>query len=266
MDTSFDLVAAVSAAAAVAPASSANYNAGGKYSSTKPARTPGVSWHESKKSFRVQITIEGRLKTIGSYPTWEGACLAHDRKARELHNEAIFNTGTKTTFTLAEFNERMEGCGGQILTVGEIAATKKTSKYVGVSWYTRTSKWKAAYRLNDAKHFIGLYDDEDEAADAYDDVMQSLQDESEASNKLHFQKALTAFKADPRFFFLWKQNALTVTGQAFAEERRQDPKTKELQAVLDSWRWVVFASGPRLWLSYHLRKILLYIISKTLRR
>ena len=161
MDTSFDLVAAVSAAAAVAPASSANYNAGGKYSSTKPARTPGVGWDESQKSFLVRIKIEGRYEFIGRYPTWEGACLAHDRKASELHGEAIFNTGTRTTFTLAEFLERMEGCGGQILTVDEIAATKKSSKYVSVSWHTGTSKWQSAVPSQwCSASLIGLYDDE----------------------------------------------------------------------------------------------------------
>ena len=65
----------------------------------------------------------------------------------------------------------MEGCGGQILTVG---ATKKTSTYVGVHWDTARSKWRAQYYLNGVQHYIGYYDDEVEATKAYDKKVKEV--------------------------------------------------------------------------------------------
>ncbi|MCK4500824.1 HNH endonuclease [Candidatus Babeliales bacterium] len=42
-----------------------------------------------------------------------------------------------------------------------------TSKYVGVSWYKKTSKWVSYIHLDGKKRFIGYFDDEQEAHLAY---------------------------------------------------------------------------------------------------
>lgn len=47
-------------------------------------------------------------------------------------------------------------------------APTKTSRYKGVYWNTRKSGWEAALGVNGKKHVLGLFDDEETAAKAYD--------------------------------------------------------------------------------------------------
>ena len=107
--------------------------------------------------------------------------------------EEILNEGTKTNFTLAEFLERMAGCGGHVLTVGEIANLlgKKSSQYLGDSWHKKGSKWQVNHCLNGIIHYIGLYSDEVKAANAYDAKMVEIYG---AKAKINFPIALELLK------------------------------------------------------------------------
>ena len=42
-----------------------------------------------------------------------------------------------------------------------------SSKYVGVFWFTAREKWGAAIQVCGKRHFLGLFEKEQEAADAY---------------------------------------------------------------------------------------------------
>ena len=52
-----------------------------------------------------------------------------------------------------------------------------SSKYKGVSWYKNNSKWKAQYVINSKTFHIGYFDDELEAAKAYDNTVREVQKE-----------------------------------------------------------------------------------------
>ena len=52
-----------------------------------------------------------------------------------------------------------------------------SSGYKGVSWYSNNSKWKAQYVLNSKTFHIGYFDDELEAAKAYDNAVREVQKE-----------------------------------------------------------------------------------------
>ena len=47
-----------------------------------------------------------------------------------------------------------------------------SSNYVGVDWYKRFKKWRAQIRINGKKKFIGLFTDELEASQAYQDALK----------------------------------------------------------------------------------------------
>ena len=47
---------------------------------------------------------------------------------------------------------------------------RTTSQYRGVSWNTDRGKWWARINVNNAAQHLGLFQDEREAAQAYDDA------------------------------------------------------------------------------------------------
>jgi hypothetical protein len=49
-----------------------------------------------------------------------------------------------------------------------------TSRFKGVAWYTRHSKWRVAFNWQRKTHFVGYFADEEEAARAYDAAILPL--------------------------------------------------------------------------------------------
>jgi hypothetical protein len=52
-----------------------------------------------------------------------------------------------------------------------------TSKYKGVSWYSRGKKWVAVVQFNKKRHHLGYFTDEIAAAKAYDKKAKVLHGE-----------------------------------------------------------------------------------------
>ena len=50
-----------------------------------------------------------------------------------------------------------------------------TSKYIGVYWNKSRNKWRAMIHINGKKTHIGYFDEEEEAAKAYQDALQSVE-------------------------------------------------------------------------------------------
>ena len=44
---------------------------------------------------------------------------------------------------------------------------QKTSQYVGVSWHKQGKKWQAQIKINGRRHYLGLFDNEENAHEAY---------------------------------------------------------------------------------------------------
>ena len=43
-----------------------------------------------------------------------------------------------------------------------------SSRFKGVSWFARRGRWRVAFNWDRKTHFVGYFDDEEEAAHAYD--------------------------------------------------------------------------------------------------
>ncbi len=51
---------------------------------------------------------------------------------------------------------------------------KSSSKYVGVSWHKNKNKWQSHIRINDKSKHLGLFTDEKEAAQAYQNELNKI--------------------------------------------------------------------------------------------
>ena len=51
---------------------------------------------------------------------------------------------------------------------------KSTSKYTGVSWNTKSNKWKSQIRINNKDIYLGLFINEKQASIAYNNKLKEL--------------------------------------------------------------------------------------------
>lgn len=57
-----------------------------------------------------------------------------------------------------------------------------TSRYIGVSWYRQSGKWRAGYSRKGKRKTIGYFDREEDAARAFDAYVRSAEGPSAATN------------------------------------------------------------------------------------
>lgn len=61
----------------------------------------------------------------------------------------------------------------------------KTSKYTGVSWHKQSNKWLAQFRENGSVKYLGTFETEEEARDAYNASQKRSYSKEEVINALH---------------------------------------------------------------------------------
>jgi hypothetical protein len=106
----------------------------------------GVYWHKSNNKWLATIRCGSKLHYVGCFDDEEEAARAYDRAARA-------HTGEK-----AQLNFPAAGESG----------SRKSSSYRGVSWNKSGNKWRAQIKYDGKRHALGSFDDEEEAAKAYD--------------------------------------------------------------------------------------------------
>jgi hypothetical protein len=126
----------------------------------KVSQYVGVLWDKTNQWWVAQLrSKEGRrVDRVGRYATEEDAARAHDAAAVRIY-------GAK-----AQRNFPDEVISEAPPVVSEELRGRKTSKYVGVSWFESKSVWRARMRdpvLKKMVH-IGYYATEEEAARAFD--------------------------------------------------------------------------------------------------
>jgi hypothetical protein len=112
-----------------------------------PSKYRGVNWYKRINKWVAQIGYDGKQYHLGYFEEEEEqAARAYDRAARVQHGEK------------AQLNFPAEGESG----------SRKSSKYRGVSWCKRDNKWRPQIRYDGKKHNLGYFEDEEEAANAYE--------------------------------------------------------------------------------------------------
>jgi hypothetical protein len=120
-------------------------------------RRPGTD-----RPWYFQIKLPHGQFAIGGYESDRAAALAHDRAVLHYELELPVN-----------FPARAKKVGGADIETlrREVHARRKrdyTSRYRGVRWYPTRSCWASSIRVNGISHFVGHFDNELEAARAYD--------------------------------------------------------------------------------------------------
>jgi hypothetical protein len=108
----------------------------------------GVSWNKRDSKWQAYIHHSGEKHYLGYFDDEEEAARAYDRAARA-------NQGDKAMLNFPAEGEQGVNDG-------------KRSKYRGVYWVKSSSKWRVKIHHTGKNQHLGSFDDEEEAAMAYD--------------------------------------------------------------------------------------------------
>jgi hypothetical protein len=130
-----------------------------------PSQYRGVCWIKSKKKWRAAIKYGSKPHSLGYFEDEEEAARAYDKAVRAQHGEKAqaqrfrmqLNFPTKKEQAAEEAKQQ------QWIKFGEAG-----SKYRGVSWNKRCNKWLARIKHDGKLLHLGYFEDEAEAARAYD--------------------------------------------------------------------------------------------------
>lgn len=106
----------------------------------------GVCWHKDKEKWTAQIFVNGKTKHLGEFNK--------ELEASEYYENALKN----------------HLLGLPI----EVRKVKFSSRHKGVSWKKQANKWIAAKRVNEKTKYIGRFDTEIEAHNAYQEFIKTL--------------------------------------------------------------------------------------------
>ena len=108
----------------------------------------GVYFHKSSKRWKAQIAIDGEAHSIGNYDNEEEAAVDYAR--------ALFKYGSRRQRKFIDLTES-----------SKYKSKNGSSKYEGVYFNKANNKWNAQITIDGKQHYIGAYDNEEEAAVDY---------------------------------------------------------------------------------------------------
>jgi hypothetical protein len=143
----------------------------------------GVSYHVNSGKYRSCLCYNYKVYHIGEFEDEGEAALAYNQKVMEVIPKDMINT------YLNILDEH-------IIIKGVREKRKLTSQYTGVSWHKATNKWRAVIRHNKKVYELGIFDNEINAALAYNKKAQELYKE-EANKYLNVINYVINFVPNP---------------------------------------------------------------------
>lgn len=137
------------------------------FKETTTSRYRGVSWSLAHGAWVVQIDAENRHYSLGIFDDEILAARAYDRAAAYLHGSVA----------LLNFPHETPQAASPTALLAEKGRARKrltSSKYRGVTWASRERKWVARIWANGAATSLGYFDNEREAARAWDVAARAL--------------------------------------------------------------------------------------------
>jgi hypothetical protein len=169
----------------------------------------GVSWDKSKKRWLAQLYF-GKQHVLGRFQDEREAAQAFDTAARQLRPKGQahgwrattrwwrvnFPTPEEEAFASQHGMPAQAGSAVATAAVAAAAAQNFKSEFVGVSWDKQQGRWKAGIKHDGTNHHLGYFDDEQEAARAFDTAARRRHAGSHAGNarrlKVNFPTAAEA--------------------------------------------------------------------------
>jgi hypothetical protein len=110
----------------------------------------GVSWLKTSRKWTARLRVQGSWKLLGSFDNEEAAARAYDKAA------IVWGRLGQLNFELPETAS------------AEIASKRESSRFRGVGWDKKSSKWRARLKVQGVEKTLGRFDNEEAAAWAYD--------------------------------------------------------------------------------------------------
>ncbi len=126
----------------------------------KRSKFVGVSWSNNIKMWKAEIMIVGKTKFLGLFEDEKEAACKYDEQAA-LYNRPV-------NFPQYEGQQQaMKKAPMRDLSM--VSDVMRRSKFVGVTWNKHNRKWQASITIDGKKKFLGIFQDEMEAACKYDE-------------------------------------------------------------------------------------------------
>ena len=137
---------------------------------TRCSEFQGVSWSKHNHRWRARIKVDGKDEHLGYFENEVEAALKFDEQARGLGRTVNFEHDD-------DYNDGEDDADADCMHEHEVNKQKRSmrhSEFRGVSWYKNRFKWRATININGTTKHLGLFDEEVEAARAFDDHASQL--------------------------------------------------------------------------------------------
>jgi hypothetical protein len=132
----------------------------------------GVCWIKKTNAWLSSIRIDGVRTNLGYYETEEAAAIAYNEKAKQYHGD------------FALLNDVPFDVNWESKKISDRRNKKGKSKFVGVSYRPKYNDWQCHIMVNRVNMFLGTFNEEIEAAEAYNEAALKHRGEKAKLNKI----------------------------------------------------------------------------------